>query len=408
MIKLFLPLSLFLLSSGLLAAQTIELVTPIAGEQGRDFVVVNHVDHDTSEGIRDFSCGTKTYDGHQGTDFTLRSFAQMDSGVAILAAADGVVTTVTDTAFDRNKVSVISRGFGNWIEISHGDGWTTYYAHLRTNSALVQPGDTVRAGMPIAQVGSAGNSSDPHLHFEVWRVTSILHDPFGNGECSQERSSLWIDQPDYRTEFAVIDAGLLDWVPTLDTLRERPSAPEKFDAPDTAVTLWVHQEGIEKGDRLKVIWERTVDDALWFEFETEVFERDFWYYYFWSWINLPPNDDYRVRYLHNGQEILRRSFSVGDASSVEDTPDRNRRPLSIRFLAGNWNVLAIEAKNYESPHTITAELYTITGERVAKLLSDHRLTGRYLVDLSKVEVAKGMYVVRISDGKYTIGVPITQ
>ena len=71
--------------------------------------------------------------------------------------------------WDRQLLLVL-RG-GNVIVIRHTgvDGvFATRYDHLRRNSVLVRPGDTVRRGQKIAEAGSAGNSTGPHLHFEVW------------------------------------------------------------------------------------------------------------------------------------------------------------------------------------------------------------------------------------------------
>jgi murein DD-endopeptidase MepM/ murein hydrolase activator NlpD len=56
-------------------------------------------------------------------------------------------------------------GYGKTVEINHGNGYVTRYAH--NQRALVQPGDTVQKGQAIALIGSTGRSTGPHLHFEV-------------------------------------------------------------------------------------------------------------------------------------------------------------------------------------------------------------------------------------------------
>ena len=72
-----------------------QFVTPIQGAHLQDYYLVNYVDW-SLDNIEDFQCGHKTYDGHQGTDFTLRNFAQMDTGVEVYAANDGVITGGTE------------------------------------------------------------------------------------------------------------------------------------------------------------------------------------------------------------------------------------------------------------------------------------------------------------------------
>lgn len=94
------------------------MVQPIEGVQGKDFIIVNYVDW-LDSGIVDAYCRTKTYDGHQGTDYALRSFQHMDSGVNVLAAAQGVVTFVKDGLFDRETEGDVSKGLGNYIAIRH-------------------------------------------------------------------------------------------------------------------------------------------------------------------------------------------------------------------------------------------------------------------------------------------------
>jgi murein DD-endopeptidase MepM/ murein hydrolase activator NlpD len=76
-------------------------------------------------------------------------------GTPIVSAADGVVVSA-----DTSTV-----GYGNHIIISHAGGLLTLYGHLE--SMLVKPGDAVKAGQLIALLGSTGNSTGPHCHFEV-------------------------------------------------------------------------------------------------------------------------------------------------------------------------------------------------------------------------------------------------
>ncbi len=75
-------------------------------------------------------------------------------GTPVLAAAGGVVSTVAYVA-----------EYGNVVEIDHDNGLTTRYAHLLKSQVKV--GDIVMKGQVIAQVGSTGRSTGPHLHFEV-------------------------------------------------------------------------------------------------------------------------------------------------------------------------------------------------------------------------------------------------
>ena len=85
-------------------------------------------------------------------------------GTPILAAADGVVVE-----------SGPASGFGLWVRIRHSDGMTTVYGHI--NRSLVTEGQRVRAGQEIAEMGNRGNSTGPHLHFEVWNAAGQKINP---------------------------------------------------------------------------------------------------------------------------------------------------------------------------------------------------------------------------------------
>jgi murein DD-endopeptidase MepM/ murein hydrolase activator NlpD len=94
---------------------------------------------------------------HTGLDF------QSEPGTPIHAAAGGVVVT-----------QEVHPAYGNMIEIDHGNSLVTRYAHA--SKVFVKKGDLVRRGQKIAEVGTTGRSTGPHLHFEVL-VQGVPQDP---------------------------------------------------------------------------------------------------------------------------------------------------------------------------------------------------------------------------------------
>ncbi len=94
---------------------------------------------------------------HEGLDFAV------DAGTPIVAAADGVVLSA-DSHPD----------YGNVVDIDHGDGLTSRYAHM--SRIDVKPGMLVKRGEIIGAVGSTGRSTGPHLHFEV-RMLGVAQNP---------------------------------------------------------------------------------------------------------------------------------------------------------------------------------------------------------------------------------------
>jgi murein DD-endopeptidase MepM/ murein hydrolase activator NlpD len=85
---------------------------------------------------------------HKGLDFA------SEAGSDVLAVAQGVVTWAGPR-----------EGYGVLVEVNHGNGYVTRYAH--NSRVSVAPGDTVERGQAIAVVGSTGRSTGPHVHFEV-------------------------------------------------------------------------------------------------------------------------------------------------------------------------------------------------------------------------------------------------
>ena len=139
-------------------AQGPRFALPIDCVPGASCFVQNYVDHDPSPAWRDYACGARTYDGHDGTDFRVPSMAAVRAGVAVLAAADGVVAGVRDGMPDvsireTGKEAVKDRECGNGLVLRHADGWETQYCHLAQGSVAVRRGQTVRAGERLGLVG---------------------------------------------------------------------------------------------------------------------------------------------------------------------------------------------------------------------------------------------------------------
>jgi LysM repeat protein len=84
-------------------------------------------------------------------------------GTTIVAAASGVVTEVVNGCVEGRKKC--GGGYGNHIEIVHPNGTTTRYAHL--SRTFVNTGQEISQGQNIGALGSTGNSTGPHLHFEI-------------------------------------------------------------------------------------------------------------------------------------------------------------------------------------------------------------------------------------------------
>ena len=93
------------------------------------------------------------------------------NGIDLVKSGGGALGTPV-IASRSGRVEVVQRsnsGYGNMVLINHGDGYKTRYAHMVKGSISVSVGEYVDAGQTIGRVGSTGNSTGPHLHFEVIR-----------------------------------------------------------------------------------------------------------------------------------------------------------------------------------------------------------------------------------------------
>jgi murein DD-endopeptidase MepM/ murein hydrolase activator NlpD len=119
---------------------------------------------------------------HNGLDLANRN------GGFIYAAGEG-----------RIRYADYRGAYGNVVEIDHGNGVRTLYAHLSEIDQRLRVGDRISAGAPIARMGMTGNATGVHLHYEVW-IDGLLVDPLHYGRppvyvSAPAREPMLIEEP---------------------------------------------------------------------------------------------------------------------------------------------------------------------------------------------------------------------
>lgn len=116
-------------------------------------------------GRRDFAPNPN----HKGNDVAGRNAAgEWINGKTIVAANDGEVVAVNQHGW--------GGGYGTYVVVDHGGGYTTFYAHMQSGSAAVSEGQKVKRGDALGRVGSTGLSTGAHLHFEI-RKNNVPTEP---------------------------------------------------------------------------------------------------------------------------------------------------------------------------------------------------------------------------------------
>lgn len=92
----------------------------------------------------------------------------MDEGTEICAIRDGVVIEIEDS-HNKGCPRKDCMKYNNYVMIKHDDGSIADYSHIQKKGSLVNVGDRVKTGQPIALSGATGWASGPHLHLEVYQ-----------------------------------------------------------------------------------------------------------------------------------------------------------------------------------------------------------------------------------------------
>lgn len=165
------------------------LRSPLGGAER----VTSHVVHQSGGRNVNYRCDAMSRSSHKGTDFGV------PIGTPVFAASAGTVIRSTDGCGNNGYLgNRCGGGYGNHVIVAHANGHSTLYAHLSPRSGLPAVGTRVGCGDRLGTSGHSGNSTGPHLHFEVRRATDVsgyfaagATDPYG-GRCSSQAGDLWI------------------------------------------------------------------------------------------------------------------------------------------------------------------------------------------------------------------------
>lgn len=261
-----LPLGALLLSlvTAPAVASDFTLQWPVDCRLGETCHIQQYVDHQPGPGTQDYTCQGLSYSGHKGTDIALPFLSDMQAGVAVRAAAPGVVQGVRNTmpdAYSTPENAALSEGreCGNGVVLRHENGWETQYCHLKQGSVQVQKGQQVEAGTPLGQVGLSGKTQFPHLHVSL-RLNGKVVDPFapqGAQHCDSSADAqapahtLWAEPLPYQAG-GFLGAGFSSYVPEFQTIKAGKAATERLTTKSSALVFWAYAFGGQKGDRVRL------------------------------------------------------------------------------------------------------------------------------------------------------------
>lgn len=191
-------------------SQQVAFTWPVRQASGFNYnstwAISGYFDHNENVGsLEDWNCGTRTYDtsggyNHQGVDIFLWPFSWKqveEEQTEVIAAAAGQIVFKSDGSFDKN--CSFNGQQWNAVFVEHSDGSIAWYGHMKSGSLTSKSvGDTVEQGEFLGVIASSGNSTGPHLHFEVYESAGgTLIDPY-SGPCNDiNTTSWWQDQKEY-------------------------------------------------------------------------------------------------------------------------------------------------------------------------------------------------------------------
>ncbi|HSK74678.1 MAG TPA: FG-GAP-like repeat-containing protein, partial [Pyrinomonadaceae bacterium] len=263
---------------------------------------------------------------------------KMDNDEAgIVAAADGVIIYKNDGNTDRS----CSFNSNNWnaVYVRHADGTVSWYGHMKRNSLTTKAvGQTVSQGEYLGIVGSSGNSTGPHLHFEIYSPTGQLQDPF-QGTCNlMNNFSYWANQPEYRD--SKINKLMTHSAPPNFSTCPNPETPNEktsFQPGDKLiVAAYYRDQQIGQQSQLSLIQPNGAVYSNWTHNSPNTYAASYWYWTFTLPNNAMPGTwKFRANYQST---VYEQPFTVqGKGKTPFDFDGDSRTDISIyRPTAGEW------------------------------------------------------------------------
>ena len=295
--------------------------------------ISGYVDHNDAypNQLTDYNCGTRTYDtnagyNHLGVDIFTWPFSwkMMDNDeVEIIASAPGQIIAKGGSQFDRS--CTFNNNVWNAVYIQHADGSVILYGHMKQNSLTTKNvGDMVAEGEFLGIVGSSGNSTGPHLHFEVYSEIEwngvgqdILVDPYA-GTCNNLNSDTWwqAQKPYINPNInAVLTHSAPPVFPTCPTT-ETTNESNDFDASDTIYFgLYMRDQVNGTAINLKII---KPDNSVLYNWNfnfTADYTASWWYWYYSGVYDM--NGEWKWEATYQGQTVTH-TFNVTGALGVDE------------------------------------------------------------------------------------------
>ena len=355
------------------------------------WAISNYVDHDNNspDKLEDYNCGTRTYDtssgyNHQGTDiytwpFTWYQF--QNNSAEVIAAAPGIITLKRDGEFDMS--CDFNNSQWNAIYIKHSDGSIAWYGHLKKGSLTSKNvGNSVEEGEFLGVVGSSGNSTGPHLHFEVYDSNNNLVDPF-KGNCSSG-TSLWKEQPNYREPNinAIFTHNIAPSFNQDCPEVEATNISEQF-LPNTAIhTASYYKDQLSGTTASYKLYKPngTVHASWTFDF-VDTFGSSYWY---WTWNDLSDLGTWNFESSYQGQTVIK-TFKIVTALGIEN------QELAKISIAPNPFENTLKLIGFDlNKDNYNMTIFNNLGQKVVE-------KNTFSDELDLQFLAKGMYFLKITD-----------